>query len=34
MMVKGTYNPKLKTPLVPVSDGAGEIVEIGESVTN
>jgi NADPH:quinone reductase-like Zn-dependent oxidoreductase len=33
MMVKGTYNPKLKTPLVPVSDGAGEVIEIGESVT-
>src|SRR5687768_14027685 len=33
MIVKGTYNPKLKTPLVPVSDGAGEVTEIGESVT-
>lgn len=33
MMVKGTYNPKLKTPLVPFSDGAGEVLEIGESVT-
>lgn len=33
MMVKGFYNPKLKTPLVPLSDGAGEIVEVGESVT-
>ncbi len=33
MMVKGAYNPKLKTPLVPLSDGAGEVVEIGESVT-
>ena len=33
MMVKGLYNPKLKRPLVPFSDGAGEVVEIGESVT-
>jgi len=33
MMIKGWYNPKLKTPLVPLSDGAGEVVEIGESVT-
>ncbi|MCY7374848.1 MAG: NAD(P)-dependent alcohol dehydrogenase [Pyrinomonadaceae bacterium] len=33
MMVKGLYNPRLKTPLVPFSDGAGEIVEIGEQVT-
>ncbi len=33
MMVKGLYNPKLKTPLVPFSDGAGEVVEIGENVT-
>ena len=33
MMVKGAYNPRLKTPLVPFSDGAGEVVEIGESVT-
>jgi NADPH:quinone reductase-like Zn-dependent oxidoreductase len=31
MMVKGAYNPKLKTPLVPFSDGAGEIVETGEA---
>ncbi|MGI8789083.1 MAG: zinc-dependent alcohol dehydrogenase family protein [Pyrinomonadaceae bacterium] len=33
MMVKGAYNPKLKTPLVPLSDGAGEVVATGESVT-
>lgn len=33
MMVKGWYNPKLKMPLVPFSDGAGEVVAIGESVT-
>ena len=33
MMVKGFYNPKLKVPLVPLSDGAGEIVAVGENVT-
>jgi NADPH:quinone reductase-like Zn-dependent oxidoreductase len=33
MMVKGAYNPKLKTPLVPLSDGAGEVVAVGENVT-
>ncbi len=33
MMVKGFYNPRLKMPLVPFSDGAGEVVEIGENVT-
>ena len=33
MMVKGTYNPKLKRPLVPFSDGAGEVVAVGEKVS-
>ncbi|MGI8543246.1 MAG: zinc-dependent alcohol dehydrogenase family protein [Aridibacter sp.] len=33
MMIKGWYNPKLKTPLVPFSDGAGEVVEVGNNVT-
>jgi NADPH:quinone reductase-like Zn-dependent oxidoreductase len=33
MMVDGSYNPKLKLPLVPFSDGAGEVVELGNSVT-
>ena len=33
MMIEGTYNPKLKLPLVPFSDGAGEVVEIGPQVT-
>jgi len=33
MMIEGTYNPKLKLPLVPFSDGAGEVVEIGPEVT-
>jgi len=32
-MVQGTYNPKLKMPVVPFSDGAGEVIEAGESVS-
>lgn len=33
MMVKGAYNPRLKMPVVPFSDGAGEVVETGAAVT-
>jgi NADPH:quinone reductase-like Zn-dependent oxidoreductase len=33
MMIKGFYNPRLKMPLVPFSDGAGEVVAVGEAVT-
>ena len=33
MVAKGTYNPRMKLPTVPFSDGAGEIVEIGKNVT-
>ncbi len=33
MMVKGLYNPKLKLPRIPCSDGAGEIVAVGDGVT-
>ncbi|MBK7393003.1 MAG: NAD(P)-dependent alcohol dehydrogenase [Chloracidobacterium sp.] len=33
MVVSGTYNPRMKLPAIPFSDGAGEIVEIGEGVT-
>jgi len=33
MVVSGSYNPKMKLPAVPLSDGAGEIVAIGEGVT-
>jgi len=33
MMIEGTYNPRLRVPAIPFSDGAGEIVEIGEKVT-
>jgi NADPH:quinone reductase-like Zn-dependent oxidoreductase len=33
LVVKGLYNPKLKLPRIPVSDGAGEVVAVGEGVT-
>lgn len=33
MVVKGVYNPRMKMPAVPFSDGAGEIVAVGENVT-
>src|ERR1700729_495663 len=32
MMVKGLYNPKMALPRIPCSDGAGEIVAVGEGV--
>jgi len=33
MVASGTYNPRMKLPAVPLSDGSGEVVEIGENVT-
>ncbi len=33
MMVKGVYNPKLRLPIVPLSDGVGVVTEVGEGVT-
>ena len=33
MVVRGEYNPKMKRPIVPLSDGAGEVVAIGSGVT-
>jgi len=33
LVVKGQYNPKMKLPRIPVSDGAGEVVAVGEGVT-
>jgi len=32
MIVSGTYNPKMKLPTVPLSDGAGEVVAVGDGV--
>jgi NADPH:quinone reductase-like Zn-dependent oxidoreductase len=33
LMVEGQYNPKQPLPLVPLSDGAGEVVRTGDGVT-
>jgi NADPH:quinone reductase-like Zn-dependent oxidoreductase len=33
LMVKGLYNPKQALPLIPCSDGAGEVVAVGEGVS-
>ena len=33
LMLKGLYNPKLKLPRIPCSDGAGEVAAVGEGVT-
>ena len=32
LTAEGKYNPKQKLPLVPCSDGAGEVVEVGSGV--
>lgn len=31
--VKGLYNPKQPLPLIPLSDGVGEVIAVGENVT-
>ncbi len=33
LTVQGKYNPRMKLPRVPLSDGAGEVVSVGTSVT-
>ncbi len=33
LMVRGHYNPKMALPRIPCSDGAGEIVAVGEGVS-
>lgn len=33
MVVSGTYNPRMRLPAIPLSDGAGEVVAIGANVT-
>jgi NADPH:quinone reductase-like Zn-dependent oxidoreductase len=33
MVVTGKYNPKMRLPRIPASDGAGEVVAVGEGVT-
>lgn len=32
LVVQGLYNPKMKLPMVPLSDGAGEVVAVGDGV--
>ena len=34
MVVRGEYNPRMRLPAVPLSDGAGEIVAVGDNVTS
>ena len=33
MMVIGSYNPKLRLPRIPCSDGAGEVAAVGDGVS-
>ncbi len=33
LMIRGLYNPKLKLPRIPCSDGAGEVIAVGDGVT-
>src|SRR5476649_1016045 len=33
LVVQGKYNPRMKLPRVPISDGAGEVVSVGANVT-
>ncbi len=33
LVVTGGYNPKMKLPMTPLSDGAGEVVAVGPGVT-
>jgi NADPH:quinone reductase-like Zn-dependent oxidoreductase len=33
MVIKGTYNPKMRLPITPLSDGAGTVAAVGAGVT-
>jgi NADPH:quinone reductase-like Zn-dependent oxidoreductase len=33
LMIRGLYNPRMRLPRIPCSDGAGEVVSVGEGVT-
>jgi NADPH:quinone reductase-like Zn-dependent oxidoreductase len=33
MIARGIYNPRLKLPIIPLSDGAGEVVATGDGAT-
>ena len=32
LMIRGGYGPRVKVPVIPVSDGVGEVVAVGEGV--
>ncbi len=32
LVIRGGYGPRVKTPLIPVSDGVGEVVAVGDGV--
>lgn len=32
LVVRGGYGPRFKLPLIPVSDGVGEVIEVGDGV--
>src|SRR4051794_30664378 len=34
MLVKGQYNPRLRLPFVPLSDGVGEVTAVGPGVAS
>jgi NADPH:quinone reductase-like Zn-dependent oxidoreductase len=34
MVVEGRYNPKMALPRIPCSDGAGEVIAVGDGVTS
>lgn len=33
LVIQGKYNPKMKLPMTPFSDGTGEVLAVGEGVT-
>jgi len=33
LMIQGLYNPRLAMPIIPCSDGVGEVLEVGSKVT-
>ena len=33
LVTKGLYNPRMKLPRIPCSDGAGEVIAVGPGVT-
>lgn len=33
LVIRGQYNPKMSLPRIPCSDGAGEVIAVGEGVT-